>query len=152
LSSSASDIKIRIVVVDDEPDILLTLSAVLSSRGHYVKTFDNPVEALSHLTSSNNGVTPYYDLVITDYRMPGNGMSGLDLTKRVKEHNTTRKTKVFLMSGSFNASSFPQEFSEALKAEIVDEFLQKPISNDRLIAVIERSFSHNNNKKSAIPP
>jgi CheY-like chemotaxis protein len=52
-SSSAatkrSDSKIRIVVVDDEPDILLTLNAVLSGRGHYVKTFDNPAEALSHL-------------------------------------------------------------------------------------------------------
>jgi CheY-like chemotaxis protein len=49
-----SNIKIRILVVDDEPDILLTLNAVLSGRGHHVKTFDNPAEALSHLTSSSN--------------------------------------------------------------------------------------------------
>ena len=109
-STSTSNSKIRILVVDDEPDILLTLNAVLSGRGHYyVKTFDNPVEALSHLTRSsnnNNRVTTYYDLVITDHRMPGSGMSGLDLAKRVKENNTStrtrRKTKVFLMSGSFN--------------------------------------------------
>jgi CheY-like chemotaxis protein len=68
---------------------LLTLNAVLSGRGHYVKTFDNPVEALSHLTrgsNNNNRVTTYYDLVITDHRMPGSGMSGLDLAKRVKEN------------------------------------------------------------------
>jgi CheY-like chemotaxis protein len=71
---------------------LLTLNAILEGRGHYVKTFDNPVEALSHLTSSNNsGLTPNYDLVITDHRMPGSGMSGLDLAKRVKEHNNTAK-------------------------------------------------------------
>ena len=69
MPSTNSDIRIRILVVDDEPDILLTLNAVLSGHGHYVKTLDNPVEALSHLTSSsNNGViTPYYDLVITDH-------------------------------------------------------------------------------------
>jgi DNA-binding NtrC family response regulator len=144
-STAASNIKIRIVVVDDEPDILLTLSVVLSSRGHYVKTFDNPTEGLAHLTSSN-GVTSY-DLVITDYRMPGSGISGLDLAKRVKEYNTARrrKTKVFLMSGSFNVSSLPEEFREALKAEIVDEFIQKPISNDKLIAFVEKSVLHNNN-------
>jgi CheY-like chemotaxis protein len=103
---------------------------------------------LTHLTSSNNVVTTYYDLVITDHRMPGSGMSGLDLAKRVKEHNTRtrRKIKVFLMSGSFNESSLPEEFIEALKSGIVDEFIQKPISNDKLIAVVEKSSSHNNNK------
>ncbi|MFL6524149.1 MAG: hypothetical protein ACJ71B_11810 [Nitrososphaera sp.] len=41
-------------------------------------------------------------------------------------------------------SSLPEEFIEALKAEIVDEFIQKPISNDKLIAIVEKSFSHNN--------
>jgi len=135
--------KLRILVVDDEPDILLTLDAVLSGRGHYVKTFDNPAEALSHLTNSsdNNGVnTPYYDLIITDHKMPGSGMSGLDLAKRVKEHDTRtrQRTKVFLMSASLNLSSLPEEFIEVLKPEIVDEFIQKPISSDKLIAIVEK--------------
>jgi CheY-like chemotaxis protein len=148
-STSTSNSKIRILVVDDEPDILLTLNAVLSGRGHYVKTFDNPAEALSHLTRSsnnNNRVTTYYDLVITDHRMPGSGISGLDLAKRVKENSTRtrRKTKVFLMSGSFNESSLPEEFIQALKSGLVDEFIQKPISNDKLNAIIEKSFSNNN--------
>ena len=72
-ASTRRDSKIRILVVDDEPDILLTLNAVLSRQGQYVKTFDNPEEALNHLTSSSNnndGDTPYYyDLVITDHRI-----------------------------------------------------------------------------------
>jgi two-component system cell cycle sensor histidine kinase/response regulator CckA len=140
----SNNIRIRILVVDDEPDILLTLNAILEGRGHYVKTFDNPAEALNHLTSSNNGDTSYYDLVITDYRMPGSGISGSDLAKQVKEH-TRRKTKVFLMSGSFNESSLPEEFIQALKSGIVDEFIQKPFSNDKLIAIIEKRFSHNRN-------
>jgi CheY-like chemotaxis protein len=140
--------KVRILVVDDEPDILLTLNAVLSGRSYFVKTFDNPAEALSHLTSSsdNNGViTPYYDLVITDYRMPGSGISGLDLAKRVKEYSRAKetKTKVFLMSASVNAWSLPEEFIEALKPGIIDEIIQKPISNDKLIAIIEKSSSYN---------
>lgn len=125
------------MVVDDEPDILFGLNALLRGRSHHVKTFDNSSEAVRHLTSSE--VTPY-DLVITDYRMPG-GISGLELAKRVKEH-TRRKTKVFLMT-AFDVSSL-REFSEALTSEIVDEIIQKPIPNDKLIAIIEKSSLHNN--------
>ena len=137
MSSTTSNIKLRILVVDDEPDILLGLNALLMGRSHSVKTFDTSSEALRHLTSTE--LTPY-DLVITDYRMPS-GISGLDLAKRVKEHST-RKTKVFLMTG-FDVLSM-DEFSEALKSGIVDEIIQKPIPNDRLIAVIEKSFLHHN--------
>jgi DNA-binding NtrC family response regulator len=135
LSSTTSNIKIRILVVDDEPDILLGLNALLTGRGHYVKTFDKPAQALEHLTSGG----ARYDLVIADYRMPG-GMSGLDLAKRVKER--TSETKVFLMT-AFDVSSL-QEFTEAVNSEIVDETIQKPIPNDKLIAVIEKNFLHNN--------
>ena len=145
--AAASNSKRRILVVDDEPDILLTLNMVLSERGHYVKTFDNPVEALSHLTSSNNGViTPFYDLIITDHRMPGSGITGLDFAKRVNEYSRAKgtKTKVFLMSASVNAWSLPEEFIEALKPGVVDEIIQKPISNDKLIAIIEKSSSYDN--------
>jgi DNA-binding NtrC family response regulator len=137
MSSTTSNIKLRILVVDDEPDILLGLNALLRGQNHTVKTFDNSSEALKHLTSSE--VTPY-DLVITDYRMPG-GISGLDLAKRIKEH-TRRKTKVFLMT-AFDVSSL-REFSEAMTSEIVDEIIQKPIPNDKLIAIMEKSFLHHN--------
>lgn len=137
MSATTSNIKLRILVVDDEPDILLGLNAVLRAQSHTVKTFDNPSQALKHLTDSE--VTPY-DLVITDYRMPG-GLSGLDLAKRVKEY-TRRKTKVFLMTG-FDVSSL-REFGEALTSEIADEIIQKPIPNEKLIAIIEKSFLHHN--------
>ena len=147
-SSTISNIKIRILVVDDEPDILLGLSALLERRGNYVKTFDNPAEALEHIGSGD----VYYDLVITDYRMPG-GLSGLDLAKQVKEHKRRkggrgrRKTKVFLMT-AFDIMSLPKlnepELNEAAKSEIVDEIIQKPIRNDKLIAIIESSFLYNN--------
>jgi DNA-binding NtrC family response regulator len=120
------------LVVDDEPDILLGLNALLERRGHYVKTFDKTASALEHLASD----CAQYDLVIIDYRMPG-GISGLDLAKRGKK-DTRRKTKVFLMTG-FDVSSLP-EFDEALESEIVDEVLQKPIPNDKLVAIIEKSF------------
>jgi CheY-like chemotaxis protein len=143
LSSTINNIKIRILVVDDEPDTLVGLGALLEGRGHYVKTFDDPAQALEHIASGNVN----YDLVITDYRMPG-GLSGLDLAKRVKEHERRkgvrggrRETKVFLMS-AFDINE--PDLNEAAKSEIVDEIIQKPIRNDKLIAIIESSLLHNN--------
>ncbi len=135
MSSTTSNIKIRILVIDDEPDILLAMNTILSGRGHYVKTFDKAASALEHLESE----AAQYDLVITDYRMPG-GISGLDLAKTIKKDAT--KTKVFLMT-AFDISSSP-EFSEALESEILNEVLQKPVPNDKLIAIIDKCFLHNN--------
>jgi FixJ family two-component response regulator len=43
----------------------------------------------------------------------------------------------------FDVSSM-SEFSEALKSGMIDEIIQKPVPNDRLITVIEKSFLHNN--------
>jgi DNA-binding NtrC family response regulator len=59
LSSTASDVNIRILVLDDEPGILLTKSSILSARGHYIKTFDKASAALEHLASK----TAQYDLI-----------------------------------------------------------------------------------------
>jgi len=145
-SSTINNIKIRILIVNDEPDILFGLSALLEGHGHFVKTFDDPAQALEHIASGEVD----YDLVITDYRMPG-GISGLDLAKRVKEHERRKgrrkKTKVFLMS-AFDIMSLPElnepGLNEAVKSEIVDEIIQKPIRNDKLIAIIESSLLHNN--------
>jgi CheY-like chemotaxis protein len=145
-SSTINNIKIRILIVNDEPDILFGLSALLEGHGHFVTTFDDPAQALEHIASGDVD----YDLVITDYRMPG-GISGLDLAKRVKEHERRkggrRKAKVFLMS-AFDIMSLPElnepDLNEAVKSEIVDEIIQKPIRNDKLIAIIESSLLHNN--------
>jgi DNA-binding NtrC family response regulator len=135
LSSTTNNIKIRILVVDDESDILLGLNALLTARGHYVRTFDKPAQVLEHIKSE----VAHYDLVITDYRMPG-GISGLDLAKQIKER--IREVKVFLMT-AFDVSSLP-EFSEALNSHMIDETIEKPIPNDKLVTIIEKNFLHNN--------
>ncbi|MDQ4100727.1 MAG: response regulator [Thermoproteota archaeon] len=136
MRSTSHNIRIRILVIDDEQDILFGLKWLLELRGHYVKIFDKPRQALEHLASPD----VCYDLVITDYRMPG-GMSGLEVAKAVKESNR-RKARVFLMT-AFDISSLP-ELNQALELKVIDEIIQKPIPSDQLIAIIEkRHFYHN---------
>jgi CheY-like chemotaxis protein len=171
-ATDASDGRIRILIVDDELDILFGLNVLLESRGHYVKTFDKPGQALEHLASEYG----QYDLIITDDKMPG-GISGLDLAKRVKEHTRRARTKreaggeveraaaaaarrrrvsrgkkgntkVFLMT-AFDITCLSQlnvlELNEAAMSQIVDEIILKPIRGDKLIALIEKNFSSKNN-------
>jgi CheY-like chemotaxis protein len=66
----------RILVVDDEPYVLEAVKMMLSFDGHVVTTVSDAREALSVLERSD------FDLVITDYYMPG--MRGDELGERIK--------------------------------------------------------------------
>jgi CheY-like chemotaxis protein len=135
----------KILLVDDQPDILSMFKVILERHGYHVKTFDDPAQALEHLKGSTTAIR--YDLVITDYRMPG-GISGLDLAKAIRDHDVSigksRKTKIILITAYENDTSY-LGFSKALQAGLIDDIIQKPMSNDDLIAVIEKMFLHNNN-------
>ena len=54
----------RILVVDDEPDILLTLEIVLENHGFKIDAFNDPILALRNFNAGS------YDLAILDIRMP----------------------------------------------------------------------------------
>ena len=128
---------IKILVVDDEPDILLVLKSVLEQQRYYVKTFDKPIQALEHL----RGRTIQYDLIITDYRMPGD-MSGLDFARAIRDHNIAsgyrRKAKIFLIT-AYETAETSSAFLQALQSNLIDEVIKKPVSNSELISIVEKT-------------
>ena len=67
----------RILVVDDEYDVNLTIKLVLEENGFKVDSFIDASEALENFM---NGL---YDLVILDVKMPA--MSGFSLYKKIRE-------------------------------------------------------------------
>lgn len=68
---------LSILLVDDDPLVLVGTSAMLEDLGHSVTSATCPMEALTCLET---GAAP--DVIVTDYAMPG--MSGLDLARRIK--------------------------------------------------------------------
>ena len=106
----------RLLVVDDEPDIVHVLKLGLQQNGFLVDGFTNPEEALQSLKSNAES----YCLVLSDVRMPG--LTGIQLAKRVKEINPN--VKVVLMT-AFEIRD--NEFSKVFPSTRVDGFVQKPI-------------------------
>jgi len=67
----------KILIVDDEPDMLKLLSMILREKTPYeITTTNNPLEALELAKKGS------FDLVISDLKMPG--LDGLELIEAVK--------------------------------------------------------------------
>jgi CheY-like chemotaxis protein len=79
----------NVFVVDDEPVIASTLSAILKLHGYTTTSFTSPLEALAAARTS----TP--DLLITDVMMPG--ISGIELAIQIKA--VCPECKILLSSG-----------------------------------------------------
>lgn len=81
----------KILIVDDEQSILLSLSHALRTDGVEVVACDEIEEAEEALGNSR------FDLVIADIRMSGvNGIEGLELLSYIKQHYAT---EVIIMTG-----------------------------------------------------
>jgi DNA-binding NtrC family response regulator len=107
----------KLLIVDDDPDIVQVLKLGLLKNGFLLDAFTNPEEALQSFKSNAES----YCLMVSDMRMPI--LSGIQLAKRVKEINP--KVKVVLMT-AFEIRD--NEFSKVFPSTRVDGFVQKPIS------------------------
>ncbi len=116
----------RVLVVDDEPDILELLELTLLRMGLEVERAHNVTEALRLLDSHS------YNLCLTDMRMPDG--EGLDIVRYIAEHNLDVPVAVITAHGNLdNAVS-------ALKAGAFD-YLSKPVALDQLRAVVNAALS-----------
>ena len=106
----------RLLVVDDDSDIVHVLKLGLLRKGFLVDGFTNPEEALYGFKSNAKA----YGLVLSDIRMPS--LSGIQLARNVKDINSG--VKVVLMT-SFEIRD--NEFSKVFPSTHVDGFVQKPI-------------------------
>lgn len=86
---STSEINRKILIVDDEPDILDILSFHLSSFGWEITISQNPADALQILKKQT------FFLIITDIAMPG--MDGYELIKKLDKMKCT--SEIALMTG-----------------------------------------------------
>ena len=114
----------RILIVDDEPDIVNLLERILLARGHKVTKARDGAEALARASSDPP------DLVLIDRNLPK--IDGNEVCKRLRTDDATRRVPVVMMSGSY----IPIE--EVGGAHAPDAYVVRPFLREILIANVER--------------
>jgi YesN/AraC family two-component response regulator len=131
--SKTTNIPPRIMVVDDERDILSIVKRGLESKNRFqVEIFIDAESALASLKENSNN---YYDLVLTDIRMPK--INGFELYRRIKESNPSMKI-VFITAFEINK----EEFSKVIPSLDVVDFISKPVSMSTLISKLNSILNH----------
>ena len=115
------EVPIRILVVDDEPDIRNVLRLLLTSRGYSVEEAANGREALEQVQKNA------YDLIILDIMMPE--MNGVDACAALREISSA--PVLFLTAKDQDADKQEAFHSGG------DDYLVKPFSNQELFRRVE---------------
>lgn len=88
----ATDEKVNILMVDDEPDKLLTYEAILMGLGENLIKVHSPTKALEHLLKTEIAV------VLMDVKMPE--LDGFELAKMIRDHPRYQNTAIIFISGA----------------------------------------------------
>src|ERR671916_1832482 len=124
----------RVLIVDDEPDLTLSLKITLEENGLKVNSFTDPLSALENYKEE----VGMYDLLILDMKMPQ--MNGFELYRQIRKIDD--KVKVcFLTAGEMDYGQFRKELFPALDNNC---YIQKPIENETLIKRLNKILSANN--------
>ena len=121
--------KQNILIVDDEKDICLTLSKILSSKGYLVQTAINSDVAINTIKS-----TPV-DLVLLDVWLEGSNKNGLELLNIIKNFNPN--TPVILISGHANVEMAVKAIKQG-----AFYFIEKPFKSEKLFLIIDRALEN----------
>jgi len=117
--------KAHLLLVDDDPSTLASLSRAFRLAGHEATVCDNAARALDLVRSEA------FDLILSDVVMPGK--NGIELLEDLKKAGV--KTPIVLVSGQANIEMAVQ----ATKLGALD-FLEKPLSTDKLLVTLENAM------------
>lgn len=118
--------KKKILIVDDEVDMLLLLSMIIKEKTPYeVVTTNNPFEAIEIFKNDK------FDIVIADLKMPG--LDGLQLYEEIKKINPKVIYILITAYGTFEVAQ------EAMEKEVFD-FILKPFKKEQILFTLKKAF------------
>jgi DNA-binding NtrC family response regulator len=115
----------RILIVEDEQDMLLGLQKILSKQGHNVEIAETGSIGLNKVEES------FFDIVITDLKMPG--VDGIELLRKVKEDYSD--TVVIVITGYGTIKNAV----EAMKLGAY-EYITKPFDSEHIKMVVQKAL------------
>ena len=116
----------RILVVDDEPDIVRFVVKILEARGHDLMTAGDGPTAIA------TAKTEQPDVVVLDLNLPR--MDGFEVCRQLKTESATRHIPVVMMSAAYVS------LEDARRGEQngADEYVIKPFLREVLVHNVER--------------
>jgi sigma-B regulation protein RsbU (phosphoserine phosphatase) len=130
----------RILVCDDQPDVLEALRLLLKGQGWHTVTADSPRALLDAARGDS------FDLILTDLnytRDTTSGQEGMDLLASLEEQGNTVPVIVMTAWGNVDLAV------EAMRRGACD-FVQKPWDNNRLLATIRKQAEPMRQRKSEL--
>ena len=119
----------KVLIVDDEKLMRISLESQLKKEGYNVKSVDNALDGLKMVKSEE------YDVVVTDLRL--SGMNGMDFLKEIKKYNQEIIVVIMTAYGTLESAV------SAIKEGAYD-YIAKPFSTDELIIKLQRALHHKN--------
>lgn len=116
---------IRVLVVDDDPDVRGVVAELVKRSGHSVTQVADVAEALAALEASP------FELVLTDVVLPVR--SGLDLLREVRGRHPD--TAVLLMSGMAEVETVVEAMRHG-----ASDYVQKPVKQIELLLALDRAL------------
>jgi DNA-binding response OmpR family regulator len=113
----------KILVVDDDMDILEPLSLILENKGYKVETVSKGKFVFAKIDSFKP------DLLLLDILMSGS--DGREICKKIKQDKKTRELTVIMMSAHPSA----QKDASAIRA---DDFIAKPFDTVDLLELLDK--------------
>ena len=117
----------KVLIVEDEPDVLHTLERGLARNGFDVEAFSDPLQALAKFKPNT------YDILLFDISMPK--MSGFELYRETRKSGD--KSMVFFIT-AFEV--YYEEFKKIFPDLEVKHFIKKPIPIKHLVATINNTL------------
>jgi len=116
-------IKLRILILDDEPIVCKRLKPALAKLGYTIETFTDSTSALARLQETD------FDVVITDLKMEGpDGMHILEAAQK-----SPRNTQVIIITGFATVDTAKESYRKGAV-----EFIAKPFKLGEIVASVQR--------------
>ena len=125
----------KILVVDDDGDLVAAISTILEGKGYEVSTASNKEEGMAKVKE----IKP--DLAILDVMMT-TWQDGFEMAREIKSDEDLKNIPILMLTGVGDKTGMDFK-SEAGDSEWlpVEAFLDKPVKSDVLLAEVERLLS-----------
>lgn len=129
LKKSVGDEKVKVLIIDDEPDICLVLRDFVEREGIQCSLAHDGMQGLDLINEE------HFDLILLDLKMPN--MSGFDLLRMLAYGGQLCDKKVVVLT----AFSLTNKEKEQMKLAGVTEILAKPFSPESIEKIMQKILS-----------